>query len=142
MKQKTFQELASLFFSTRQIIRQKLPSGKSSDPNSWMRLEALRYIACSDGPTMRDVAGYVRIKAPSVTSLVGHLVRLGLVTKRAEPSDRRVVRLYPTKRGLRSLEAYGKNCVRTMGGVFSKLPQKDIEELKRILRRVGDAHSG
>jgi DNA-binding MarR family transcriptional regulator len=140
MNDRTFKELASLFFSTRQIIRQKLPSEQYADPNSWMRLEALRYIAGSDGPTMREVAGYVRIKPPSMTSLVGHLMRSGFVTKRADLADKRVVRLYPTKRGSRLLENYGKKSARTMRSVFSKLPQRDVEQLTGILRKVGEVH--
>ena len=89
---------------------------------------------------MRDVAAYARIKAPSVTSLVGHLLHLGLVKKCNEPSDKRVVRLFLTERGTRELKKYGTRCVRTMHAVFSKLPSGDIADLARILRRVGELH--
>jgi DNA-binding MarR family transcriptional regulator len=140
MNDKHFQELTSLFFSTRQIIRQKLPSDGYADPNGWLRFETLRFIERQSGPTMREVAGYVRIKAPSVTSLVDHLVRLGFVTKQKEPSDRRLVRLYPTKRGEDALKKYGERCARTMREVFSKLPEHDTTELVRILRHLGEVH--
>lgn len=91
---------------------------------------------------MRDVAGYVRIKAPSVTSLIGHLVRLGLVTKHKEPSDKRLVRLYTTKKGENELQKYRQRCARTMRDVFSRLPEHDVTELMRIFKRLGDVHNG
>ena len=139
MSDEKFRELAHLFFSTRQIIRQKLPQGKA-DPNGWLRFETLHYIADQGGPTMQDVAGYVRIKAPSVTSLIGHLVRLGLVEKRADSSDKRIVRLYPTRKGTRTLRTYAENCARTMREVFSRLPSGEVVSLAEILRRLRDIH--
>jgi DNA-binding MarR family transcriptional regulator len=140
MNDKDFQELTSLFFSTRQIIRHKLPSDGYSDPNAWLRFETLRFIDQSKGPTMRDVADYVRIKAPSVTSLVDHLVRLGLVTKQKEQSDKRIVRLYPTTKGTSELKKYGQRCARTMREVFAKMPPDDVTDLVRVFRRLGDVH--
>jgi len=140
MKEKDFRELASLFFTTRQIIRSKLPSDGSSDPNAWHQHETLRYIGEQGNPTMQDVAQYVRVKAPSATSLIAHLASRGLVSRRKEARDKRVVRICLTERGKKELRAYEKRCVTTMQKVFSELSTKETRELARALRRLRDIH--
>jgi DNA-binding MarR family transcriptional regulator len=139
MDNEIFQELASLFFSTRQIIRAELPAGKI-DPNAWLRSETLRYIAASGGPTMQEVAAYLRVKAPSATSLIANLAARGLVVRRGIARDKRVTRIYLTPRGRTILTASAKRSVAAVRAVFSKLSGAEIHELVRVLRRLRDIH--
>src|SRR5438309_8680935 len=98
-RKNTFVELAQLFFATRQLVRSKLPHG-SGDSNEWMRCETLRYIRLNTpAPTMREVANYLRVKAPSATSVVIRLEREGLVSRIREQDDKRIVRLALTHKG-------------------------------------------
>ena len=138
MKDNILQELASLFFSTRQIIRGKLPEGKA-DPNAWLRFQTMRYIQDADGPTMHDVASYLRIKAPSATSLIAYLVRHGSV-RRVAGKDKRVTRLYLTPQGKKFLAAHQRRSNTTMREVFSEFSITDVHELVRILRHLRDIH--
>src|ERR1700690_3983477 len=135
MNKKNAQELASLFFMTRQLMRAKLPSG-AADPNAWLRCETLRYIARLQAPTMRDVARYLRVQAPSATSLIANLARQQLVARCGSPSDKRVVRIRITAKGQRALAAYGRRSTSTMRKVFTKLTAAEIMRLMRILRRL------
>lgn len=135
---KTLQELASLFFSTRQIIRGKLPQGKA-DPNAWLRFQTMRYIEDSNGPTMREVASYLRIKAPSATSLIAHLVGRGFV-RRVAGKDKRVTRLRLTPRGKKLLAGHDKRSNATMRTVFSQFTDAEVRELVRLLRHLRDIH--
>lgn len=139
MDDKTFQELASLFFTTRQIIRQQLP-GERPDPNAWLRSETLRFVAQSRNPTMLDIARHLRVRAPSATSLVAKLVSLGFLSRHGETSDKRVVHVLLTARGKRELRDYAKRSARIMRTVFSKLPPRDVREFARILRQLQQAH--
>src|ERR1043166_7943509 len=98
-------ELAKLFFATRQLIRSKLPHG--GDANSWIRSEVLRFVRDSEpAPTMREIADYARIKAPSATSLVQLLQKLCFVCTAKSGRDRRVIRIELTAKGKRELYAY------------------------------------
>jgi DNA-binding MarR family transcriptional regulator len=139
MNNATFQELTTLFFSTRQIIREKLP-GKRPDPNAWLRFETLRYIQESKNPTMQDVARHLHVKAPSATSLISYLLRDGFVVRAASSEDRRVVRISLSKKGERLLRGYRVRSTATMRKVFMKLGTREIQNLVRILRRVQDIH--
>jgi len=139
MKDTALQELASLFFSTRQIIRSRLP-GSAADPNAWLRFQTMRFIADSGEPTMQEVADYLRIKAPSATSLIGYLAGKKLVARRTSVRDKRITRLALTERGRKILAEHQKRSNMTLRRVFNDFPDSDVRELARILRRLRDMH--
>ena len=154
MDKRNFEELASLFFEMRQTIRANLPQQRP-DPNAWMRCETLRFIAGherptsrgrsplrrGEGPTMHEIAKHLRITAPSATSLVRKLDRLGWVERKPSGSDKRVVRISLTTKGQRELARYRAQAERTMRKVFSKLPERDLSHLKRALKNLRNLHS-
>ena len=138
MKDDIYSELTSLFFTTRQIIRQQLPSKGHADPNTWLRFETLRFIAASKDPTMQDVSQYLRIKAPSATSLISHLAKSCLISRKGEKGDKRVVRIQLTARGKKEVKDYARRCATTMHKAFAKLSDREVKELVAILRHVRD----
>ena len=136
------QELTTLFFTTRQIIRGELPTTKEScDPNDWLYSEVLRFIDDTDGPSMHDLAKHLRVKAPSATSLVSHLASQGWIERKGTADDRRVVKLYLTSKGEHRLATYTARSTAMMHRVFSKLSIKELDTLVTILRRVQDTQS-
>lgn len=141
MKRTELQRLATLYFTTRQIIRSQLPQG-NVDPNEWLRFETLRFIAAVKGPSMRDIAAYVRITAPSATSLVRHLEGRGLVRVHVGAGDKRSKRVVLTSRGRVALKHYERRSERVLSKVFSHLSRAELAELLRLLQQVADAHEG
>lgn len=131
----TYGELSGLFFETRQIIRQHLPGTQRSDPNAWLRLQTMRFIDSSRAPTMHDVAAYLRVKAPSATSLIAHLVSRGLITRRSG-SDRREVILSLTPAGKKALKDYGEQSDKMMRNAFSPLDESEVGSLCTILKKL------
>lgn len=129
-----FQELSSLFFATRQIIRAKLPD--KPDPNAWLRMETLRFVAEKGNPTMHDIAGYLRVQAPSATSLIARLVKEGMLKRVAGKADKRVVHVSVSAKGAQSLARYRAKSATTMQRAFAALDEREVAELVRILRRV------
>ena len=140
MKDANLSELTSLFFTTRQIIKAQLPKSGNSDPNTWLRFETLRFIAEAGNPTMQDVAQYLRVKAPSATSLIGHLAKAGLIERKGERNDKRIVRISLTARGRREVKNYTVRCQSAMRKAFSKLDEGELEGLATILRHLRDTH--
>lgn len=138
-KRNLYEQLSPLFFETRQIMRDNL-RGERPDPNRWLRLETLRYIDERAPATMHDIARYLRIKAPSATSLVSNLEKAGWV-KRLTTTDKRVVRIALSAKGEKMLREYREGSTEVMRRVFSRLPERDLTALTRILLRVADAHN-
>lgn len=73
------------------------------------------------GPTISDVARYLLLRHHSAVGLVDRAEDAGLVTRRRDPGDHRVVRLQLTDLGAQRLEA---------------LATLHLEELGRLARRV------
>lgn len=139
-KSTIYSELSGLFFETRQIIRQNVPKTKQSDPNAWLRLQTIRFIDRTASPTMHDVAGYLRVKAPSATSLVAHLVSQGLIARKTG-ADRREVILSVTPLGKKALSVYGEQCEKMMRNTFSTLEETEVGSLCRILKKFIRGHA-
>ncbi len=134
VKAGVYGELSKLFFETRQIIKQKLPGTQQADPNVWMHLQTMQFIDQMDSPTMHAVAAYLRIKAPSATSLITHLVTRGMIAREIG-QDRRVVRLTVTPLGKKTLKLYRTKSERIMRHVFSTLDVTEVGSLCTILKK-------
>jgi DNA-binding MarR family transcriptional regulator len=77
--------------------------------------------AGGEGPTIGDVAGYLLLRHHSAVGLVDRAVKAGLVERREDPVDRRMVRLSLSALGSRTLE---------------QLSELHLEEIKRLAPRV------
>jgi DNA-binding MarR family transcriptional regulator len=90
---------------------------------------ALATIA-KDGPmTLGEVAARERIAPPSVTKAVERLVAMGLVSRRVDPTDRRVALVSITVEGQRHLEA---NRVRRSEWLAAQLEQLDGADVAHL----------
>lgn len=136
-----FSEIAQLFFETRQIIRDNVPE-KTRDPNAWMRAEAMRFVAAHDAPGMKELASYLRIQAPSATSLVRHLEKQGLAKRVACETDKRIVRIVPTAKGRQFVEKYESHAADIMQRVFGRLSEGELDDFVAVMRRVRSLHEG
>ncbi len=134
-----YSELSGLFFETRQIIKQKMPQGHKTDPHAWMRLQTMQFIERHGFATMHDVADYLRIKAPSATSLIANLVARGMIAREIG-RDRREVRLSLTPLGKQTLTEYGTKSEEMMRNAFSTLDEREVGSLCSILKKLIRGH--
>lgn len=65
---------------------------------------ALASIAKHDGPTHGELAAIEQVAPPTITAVVGKLEALGLVTREAAVTDRRVTRIRITPAGVDRLD--------------------------------------
>ena len=76
----------------------KQAAGAGLAPSQHQLLLAIRGHPDDRGPTIGDVAGYLLVKPHSAAELVGRAEKAGLVMRRSDADDARVVRLRLTKR--------------------------------------------
>lgn len=108
---------------------------------SLAQVEALHYISERGMPLMRDLAGHLRIKAPSATALAAELVRAGLVKRTAGTGDRRQVSLALTAKGAQTLKETVARKREVIAEVLSPLSAGDRREFDRILERIIKANN-
>jgi DNA-binding MarR family transcriptional regulator len=96
-------------------------------PAQHQLLLAVRGHDGAQGPTISDVAGYLVLRHHSVVGLVDRAEKGGLVERREDPGDRRVVRLRLTPQGLSTLQ---------------KLSALHLEEIQRLAPSIQGLQQG
>lgn len=102
-------------------------------PLSPVYVGALYHISASKNPTMRDIADYLCVTAPSASELVNELVSKGLLVRREDPEDRRIVRISLSPSGKAFLSKVLRLREEMLRGFLARLPKEDQKELARIL---------
>jgi DNA-binding MarR family transcriptional regulator len=98
------------------------------------KVRALRRIAVRPMP-MRELAEQLAVDPPNLTPTVDELERLGLVERRAHPTDRRVKLVAATPKGAELAHRADEILDRPPAGLVDLSPE-DLEVLLRILARV------
>jgi len=97
-------------------------------------LEALLH----KGPlTISEIQDKVRLASGSMTAAVDRLEKLGLVERRASPSDRRARVVHLTAEGKRLAASSFERHAKDLEALMSALSQKEIEQLHGSLRKLG-----
>lgn len=86
-----------------------------------MVLLAVRGHTGEQGPTVRDVADYLALQHHSAVGLIDRVHRLGLVERRPDPDDGRVVRIALTDQGEQCLESLTAVHLDELGRVAPRL---------------------
>jgi DNA-binding MarR family transcriptional regulator len=106
---------------------------------SFGRARAVRRVA-RQPMSMGELAAALAIDPPNATSLVDDLESQGLVRRRPHPSDRRAKVVEATRKG-KELARRADEMLSTPPPALSELSVEDLDELRRILRKVKDAAS-
>ncbi len=100
------------------------------------QFEALYYIANSGEPLMRELAGHLRVQAPTATALIDELARAGHLTRAGDSADRRQVRLKLTAKGKKTLEKAIERKSRMIDDILSVISKKDREQFANLLQAI------
>ncbi|HEY6202957.1 MAG TPA: MarR family transcriptional regulator [Candidatus Limnocylindria bacterium] len=87
------------------------------------------------GPkTLGDLAAAEQVRAPTVSRLAAEMERIGLIRRRPDPSDARVVHVEMTAKGRRVL---GKGRELRIADIESRVRRLDIPEVVTLEKAVG-----
>lgn len=103
------------------------------------QLRCLHAINESPGRKMQDLTPVLHVGLPAVSQIVDRLVRKGLVERRADLNDRRVVRLHLSTFG-HSIVAEAKEArQRRMEAVLGRLSASKIDEVTAAFQAIAEA---
>ena len=100
------------------------------------RLSALSVIAFAGPLSLAELAAAEQVRPPTMSRIVDALVAAGLVTRRADPRDRRSVRIAVTSRGRRLMEAGRERRVRALADRLCRLDSSQRVALARGLDAI------
>jgi DNA-binding MarR family transcriptional regulator len=97
------------------------------------RLSALSVIVFAGPLSLAELSEAEHVRAPTMSRIVEHLVQDGLVTREADPADRRMVRIAATPAGRSLLEQGRARRVQAISGRLRKLADSERRALHRGL---------
>jgi DNA-binding MarR family transcriptional regulator len=96
-------------------------------------LSVLSVIGYAGPITAGQLARAEQVRPPTVTRLVQALVRAGLVRRRRDPDDARVVQLEATAAGARLLATARRRRVRALARELDQLSRQELRALRATL---------
>lgn len=78
------------------------------------------------------------IARPQMTHLLDKLAELGIIERRTDTADRRMVNVMLTEKGRATFEGHDKSVRKAMKDTLSCLTDKELDDLSESLRKVRD----
>lgn len=132
--------LLPLFFAMGRLLKHEMAKDGKGVP-SFLHLETLRFIEEAKRPTMSEIAEYLRVTAPTATTLVNSFVQEGVLTRVEDTTDRRRVRMMLSPAGRALLHTSQKARERAFARVVGSLSVSDQKEMERLLSLITTNHS-
>ncbi len=126
----------------RKLRREDEASGLSGP-----RLSALSVVVFAGPVTMGGLASAEQVRPPTISRLVKDLEQQGLVTRKPDPNDERVLKVTATVKGRRLLQEGRARRISKLATELARLPAEDRRHLLRaagLLERLAlpDEHPG
>jgi len=96
-------------------------------------IEVLHYVIEKVNPTMKDIAEHLKIKPPSVTTIIEKLCKKKLLKKEIGDKDKRVARVSVTPNIWKVINSIKGQRILILKDMFCRLNDKDKSELIRII---------
>jgi DNA-binding MarR family transcriptional regulator len=98
--------------------------------------QVVQALAAAGTMTMGDLAALLRVRPPTASKTVTRLAALGIVERRAEAGDGRVVRVQLTESGLAKAEAIERIQEEVEAELLDHLDKTDRRRLRKLLRKA------
>jgi MarR family transcriptional regulator, organic hydroperoxide resistance regulator len=109
-----------------------LASGKITLPQFW----ALYYLSLGEKCKMKALAEHLGVSPAAATGLIDRLISQGLVVRKNDLKDRRVVWIGLSAKGSEMICRIKKQRVKAISEIFGKLSSEDRKNYLRILEEV------
>jgi DNA-binding MarR family transcriptional regulator len=110
-------------------------AGSGAHPGQAM---CLRLLSCNEGATQRDLARMLHVAPPTVSKMLRAMERGGLVERRPDGADQRLLRVYLTDTGREHEQEMGAAVGEYVNATFAALSEKERRELTRLLDKLAD----
>ncbi len=89
-----------------------------------------------DGMTQSEIGDQLSVQGATVTNMLQRMEEAGLVTRRRDPDDNRLVRVYLTESGREKERAITEQFLKLESTVFEGIGEDDRAVLRRILKQM------
>ncbi len=123
---------------TREFLRhqiQEISKGVLTVPQFLI----MEYLIHHGDSRMKDLATFMNVTMATMTGIIDRLVRDGCAQRLLDPSDRRIVKVALTPKGLQLTKKVQKARREVITDIFDKISPPDRREYLRILNNIHQA---
>lgn len=131
--QKKF-SLSDLLFIFRRNILESIKKEGFKHDLTFSQVEVLCFVGPNGKETMKSIAGYLKITPPSATEIVGEMEKKGLVKRKSDKNDRRIVFIVLSDMAKKLSASLIRRKETISKKIVSKLNKEDRKNLERIIR--------
>ena len=118
------------------VLHTRIRAGMAAGGFTFPRILLLRIAAARGRSSSRDLAEALGVTTADLPGLLDKLESDGYVTRRRDPSDRRVVYVEATPKGRNKLRELWRTGMRELGKEFKDWTARDLRALRDLLTRV------
>lgn len=127
-----FAQLAAASRYSRTLLsRQLLSAGLYAGQDS-----VILALDAEDGQPLSSIAGYLGVRAPTMTKTINRLASQGFVEKRGSETDGRQSHVYLTPAGRDAVKSVRKAIRKSQKMAIEGIGQKDLKTLMKLLKKV------
>jgi DNA-binding MarR family transcriptional regulator len=137
----TPEDLLEALSAIRRAVRRRVGRPVELSVLTGAQLELVRLLRREPGISIADAAARLRVAPNTVSTLVGQLADAGVLERRTDEADRRVVRLTLNPGIRRRVDAVRDRRVDALGEAMSRLSsdeRKLLDEATPVLLRLAD----
>jgi DNA-binding MarR family transcriptional regulator len=125
--------LEDALFAFRRKLTDIMREGAEELKCPTSQIDALAYIVEKGDPSMKEIAGHLKITPPSATAIVEIMQKKGLLTRVSSEKDKREIRVALTPKAWKLFRSLHKRKLAIFTTMLSKLSDADKNELIRII---------
>jgi DNA-binding MarR family transcriptional regulator len=134
MQQHKQNDLVDLLLILRRNIFEDIKKEGLKYDLTFSQVEVLHFIGPSGKKTMKNIADYLKITPPSATEIITEMEKKGLVKKKNNKKDRRIVFITLSVMAKKIFILSSKRKVVILNKMISKLNKEDSKNLERIIQ--------
>ncbi|MCK5241833.1 MarR family transcriptional regulator [bacterium] len=100
------------------------------------QLRLMHYLMEHGATSMRALAEYSRVVMSTMTDMANRLVRLGMIKRRQDPNDRRLVLLEVTPKGRKEFAAKHQYFREHVTNILRPLPDSERDKLMQAIQTI------
>lgn len=89
-----------------------------------------------NGMTQSEIAAQLSVQGATVTDMLQRMEEAGLVTRRRDPDDNRLVRVYLTEIGKKQERSITEQFMKLENAIFADFADDEREVMRKLLRRA------
>lgn len=132
-------ELAQFINLAARRIRARFTERAKVHDQTMSRFAVLYVLASEpDGLIQAEVAERIGVQGPTIVKLVDALEKQGMVSRRAEPGDRRAKRLHIEPAGMKARDELDAVASKFRDEVFDGFTDAELKSVSDLLKRISD----